>query len=66
MEEIVYRIFDPVENNFCESGRGLYAKNGRSVWFGEGGARLALRYMPKEIKDRLVIKAYRLVDVVNE
>ena len=57
--EIVYRIYDPVEERFCESGRGLYAKNGRSVWFGKTGAAVAKRYMPN--KERLEIRMFELV-----
>ena len=58
----VYRIFDPVENKFCSSGRGLYAHNGRSMWGGKGAARVALANMPEEIRSRLVIKEYLLVE----
>lgn len=59
---VVYRIFDPVEQRFCCSGRGLYSQNGRSVWMSANGVNSALRNMPKDIKDRLVIKKYFLID----
>ena len=56
---IVYRIYDPVEKIYCESGRGLYAKNGRSIWIGKTGAAVAKQYMPN--KERLEVRAFRLV-----
>lgn len=61
-QTFVYRIFDPVENKFCSSGRGLYAHNGRSMWGGKGAAKVALSNMPKEIRSRLIIKEFFLVE----
>jgi len=63
---IVYRIYDPVEGKFCCSGRGLYAKNGRSIWLALSGAKLALKHMPAPIKDRLVIREFELAEVREE
>lgn len=60
--EVVYRIWDPVEGKFCCSGRSLYASNGRSMWLAYSGAALALKYMPDDIRDRLVIKEFELVE----
>ena len=52
----IYRIYDPIENKFCCSGRGLYAKNGRSVWASRSAAMVALINMPKEVRERATIK----------
>jgi hypothetical protein len=60
---VVFRIWDPVEGKFCCSGRGLYAKNGRSIWMSTGAVGVALSHMPEDIKDRLIIRAYELVEV---
>lgn len=59
----VYRVYDPIENKFCCTGRSLYSGNGRSVWFNKGAATSALKNMPDEIKDRLQIKAFMLVEL---
>ncbi len=61
-QTFVYRIFDPIEKKFCSSGRGLYAHNGRSMWGGKGAAKVALSNMPEEIKSRLIIKEFLLVE----
>jgi len=58
----VYRIYDPVEKKFCASGHSLYGK-GRSIWMNSGSANLALKYMPEDIQERLVIKKFKLVEV---
>lgn len=60
---VVYRIFDPVQNMYCSSGRGFYAHNGRSVWVSKGAVKNALRNMPVEIRDRLIVKEFALVEV---
>ena len=60
---IVYRIWDPAQGEFCCSGRGLYAKNGRSIWMSPGAVGAALRWMPESIRDRLVIRVYELVEI---
>ena len=62
----VYRIFDPIEDKFCCSGRGLNANNGRSIWTSRGAAARALVCMPDGIKDRLIIKQYALVETEIE
>jgi hypothetical protein len=59
---IVFRIFDPLENKYCCSGRGMFAKNGRSVWNSRAAVRVALSHMPKDIKSRLVIKEFALTE----
>lgn len=61
-----YRIYDPVEDKFCSSGRGLYSSNGRTIWISKSGAKLALKHMPPEIKDRLVLKEYTLIETPPE
>ncbi len=60
---IVYRIFDPEVGKFCCSGRGLYAGNGRSVWASKSGATVTLKHLPADVKARVVIKAFRLIEV---
>jgi hypothetical protein len=60
--EIVFRVFDPVEQKYCATGHSLYGK-GRSIWLNAGGASLAKRNMPDEIKERLIIKRFRLVEL---
>lgn len=62
-ETICYRIFDPEVGKFCCSGRGLYAKNGRSVWFGQGVVHNVFNGLPQEVKERAVIKLYKLVEL---
>ena len=62
-KQVVWRIYDPVAGEYCCSGRGLYAKNGRSVWFARSGAALAVRYMPQEIRERIEIQEFYLVRV---
>jgi hypothetical protein len=59
----VYRVYDPQENKFCCTGRSLYSGNGRSAWFNKGGAVNARNNMPDEIKDRLEIKVFQLVEI---
>ncbi len=61
--EFVFRVFDPVENKYCSTGRSLYAGNGRSVWANKSGASNARNNMPDEIKDRLEIRKFQLVEV---
>ena len=62
-EIIVYRIYDPKEDKYCSSGRGLYAQNGRSIWMSLGAVRVAFKNMPPDIKDRLKIQAFTLEPV---
>ena len=62
-EQIVYRIYDPVEGKYCCSGRGLYASNGRSVWFIKGAATTAFSHLPTEIQARAEIVPCRLVPI---
>lgn len=59
--EYVYRVYDPETQNFCSSGHSLYGK-GRSIWMNIGGAVNAKKNMPTDIRDRLVIKKFRLVE----
>ena len=64
-QTFVYRIFDPIEQKFCASGRGLYAHNGRSIWGGKGAAKVALSNMPEKIRGRLIIKEFVLVETAQ-
>lgn len=64
-KDVVYRIFDPEECQFCASGRGLYAQNGRSVWFSKSAAGVAKAHMPSKIRDRLVVKRFMLVEIAE-
>jgi hypothetical protein len=61
-QTVAYRIYDPVEQKFCCSGRGLYAHNGRSVWLSKAGASVALRNMPAQVKARARIRTFNLVE----
>ena len=58
----VFRIYDPVADKFCCSGRGLYANNGRSVWFARSAAVNVLKKLPAEVRERAIIKEYALVE----
>jgi len=61
---IVYRIYDPVEGEFHRSARSILdGKNGRTIWMSMDAIEVALSRIPKDIKDRLVIRAYELVEV---
>lgn len=60
---VVWRIWDPVEEKFCSTGRSRYAKNGRSVWMSKGAASVALGQMPADVKARAVVREYNLVPV---
>lgn len=60
---VVWRVWDPVAEMFCSSGRSLYAKNGRSVWMSKGAASVALGQMPADVKARAVVCAFNLVPV---
>ena len=59
--EYVYRIYDPETQKFCASGHSLYGK-GRSIWMNASGASNARNNMPEEIRERLVIKKFKLVE----
>ena len=58
----VYRIWDPVEQKFCSSGRSMYANNGRSIWMTKGAATMAKKTMPKHTE----IKEYILIETTKE
>ncbi len=60
----VFRIYDPVEKKFCCSGATLYGKT-RSIWANKSGAINALSHMPDDIKDRLEIKKFQLLEVAE-
>jgi hypothetical protein len=60
----VFRIYDPVAQEFLSrSGRGLYAKNGKSIWMSRRTAMIAVRKLPPVIRARAEIKVYSLVEV---
>jgi hypothetical protein len=61
-QNIFYRVYDPIEEKFCQSGRGIYA-NGRSIWTTKGTAANAKNNMP--FHERLVIKKFRLVEEIE-
>ena len=63
-DNVCWRIYDPVRKAYCCSGRHA-AGNGRSVWFGRNAAVLAMTYMPREIRGRLLIKKFKLVEVTD-
>jgi hypothetical protein len=58
----VYRLYDPVEKKFCCSGRSLYASNARSVWLGRGGVMNAKKNLPEEVRRRVELKEYTLIE----
>lgn len=62
----VWRIWDPVEEVYCRSGRGLYAKNGRSIWMTKSGASNTRNRLLVEIRDRVEIREYVLVSAVEK
>jgi len=59
----VYRIFDPVEKKYCASGHSLYGK-GRSIWLNMSSATNAKKHMSDEIRDRLIIRKFQMVEAV--
>lgn len=63
-ETLIYRIYDPVAEKFCSSGRGLYAKNGRTFWAAKGAVMVALANMPAEIRGRLIVRTFELREVI--
>ena len=67
---IIYRLWDPVEEKFyarCVEGGWAnpdywYANNSNSIWTKLSQAEYSLSIAPPDIKDRLVIRAYELVE----
>lgn len=68
---IVYRLWDPVEGKFygrCIEGgwaspESWYTDDARSIWLKLPHAEYSLSIAPPDIKDRLVIRAYELVEI---
>ena len=57
----VWRIWDPVEQKFCCSGRGLYASSGRSFWATRSAMARAYSALPLAIKLRADMQEFALV-----
>lgn len=62
----IYRLFDPVEDQFISSGRSLYSKNGRSHWTHKSGALSTKRNLPDAERERALWIEYELVEVARE
>jgi hypothetical protein len=57
-EEYVYRLYDPIFDDFRHS------RSGRNMWATKGAMNSAKRWMMGN--ERLIIKKYKLVEVIEE
>lgn len=62
--KFTYKIFDPVMGKFCRSGRSLYGKP-RTAWANKAGAANALKNMPKDVRERVIIKKFSLTEITE-
>ena len=68
---LVYRIWDPVEKKFyarlpCGGWAFLdyrYSNNSNSIWTKLTQVEYSLKIAPPDIKNRLIVKTYDLVEV---
>lgn len=63
---VVYRLWDPQEQKFVASGRSLYSTNGRTLWVGKSGAVNTKRNLPDDVRERVELVTYELVEVARE
>lgn len=60
---IIYRLWDPVEEKFYSNSERLYANNKTTIWTSKTVVEYLLGQAQPDIKGRLVIRAYELVEV---
>lgn len=61
----VFRIWNRDKRAFVRSGRGRYAKNGRTLWAKKSGAIRAVQELPVGERIACVIKEYELVEIAE-
>ena len=62
--EFVYRIWDPKEREFVTSSQRH--GRGRSMWASKSTISLMLNYMRPEVRERMEVKKFELVEVSND
>lgn len=63
---VVYRLWDQQEQKFVASGRSLYSTNGRTLWVGKSGAVNTKKNLHDDVRERVELVTYELVEIARE
>lgn len=61
----VYRVWNNHTGQWVSSGRGLYAKNQRTIWMAKSGAVKTINNLPAAERGDCIVRKFVLVEVTD-